>query len=80
MEKNAPEKRIASGNVVATIWKNHASAEGKEFDFRTISLQRRYTDKEGKWQNSNTLRLNDLPKATLVLEEAYKYLVLNKSS
>lgn len=75
-EKNIPEKRFSTGGIVATVWKNAQTTNGKEYEYNTISLQRRYADKEGKWQSSNSMRLNDLPKATLVLEEAYKYLVL----
>ncbi|MBW3019534.1 hypothetical protein KY329_05115 [Candidatus Woesearchaeota archaeon] len=76
-EKNMPEKRFSTGGIVATVWKNNQTANGKEYEYKTVSLQRRYADKEGKWQTSSSMRLNDLPKAALVLEEAYKYLVLN---
>jgi hypothetical protein len=77
-EKNQPEKKFSTGAISATVWKNvRAGKDGKVFETRTVNLQRRYTDKTGQWQSTNTLRLNDLPKAALVLEEAYKYLVLN---
>ena len=78
MEHNQPEKKFSTGAISATVWKNTAiGKDGKAFESHTISLQRRYTDKTGQWQSTNSLRLNDLPKAALVLEEAYKYLVLN---
>lgn len=76
-EKNMPEKRFSTGGIVATIWKNTQNSNGKEYEYKTVSLQRRYADKQGQWQSSSSMRLNDLPKAALVLEEAYKYLVLN---
>ena len=77
MEKNLPEKKFSSGSMIATVWNNQKSKDGQTFEYKTVSLQRRYTDKEGKWQTASTLRLNDLPKAALVLEEAYRYLALN---
>ncbi len=78
MEKTQPEKKFSTGAISATIWKNiHMNKDGKPFEARTVSLQRRYTDKEGSWQSTNTLGVNDLPKAALVIEEAYKYLLLN---
>lgn len=77
MEKNMPEKKFSSGSIVATVWNNNSEKNGKSFEYKTVSLQRRYTDKEGKWQTSTTLRLGDLPKASMVLDEAYRYLALN---
>jgi hypothetical protein len=76
-EKNQPEKKFSTGAISATVWKNTAvGKDGKTFESHTISLQRRYKDKTGQWQTTNSLRLNDLPKIELVVKEAYRYLVL----
>ena len=75
--KNLPEKRISAGAIQATVWKNEKSIKGTETEFQTISLQRSYKDKDGKWQQTNSLRVNDLPKAALVLQKAYEYIVLS---
>lgn len=79
MEKNQPEKKIKAGPIRATIWLNKGQNKEREgeFEFRTISLERVYKDKEGSWQNTTYLRINDLPKAAIVLQKAYEYLVLN---
>jgi len=75
--KNTPEKKFSTGGISATVWKNSMRAkDGSEFETRTVTLQRRYTNKKGQWQTSSSLRINDLPKAALVIEEAYKYIVL----
>jgi len=75
--KNMPEKKFSTGAISATIWKNEKKTEdGKEFDFQTITLQRAYQDKDGQWKHTASLRVNDLPKATLVLQKAYEYIVL----
>lgn len=74
-QKNTPEKTFASGSIVATIWSNNKMNDGKAFEYKTVSLQRRYTDGSGNWKGTSSLRLNDLPKAELLLKEAYKYLV-----
>ncbi len=82
MEKNtganAPEKKFSTGAISATIWKNTGVSKqnNEPVEFKTISLQRRYQDKDGAWKSTNGLRINDLPKASLVLEKAYEYLVL----
>src|SRR3989338_103465 len=78
---NYPEKNFRAGAISATIWRNVGQKEnGEETEYKTISIERRYTDKEGKWQSTNSLRVNDLPKAKVALEEAYKYLVLNEQN
>lgn len=77
-EGNAPEKRFSTGAINATVWKNKGTSkkDGQEVEYRTISIERRYKDKNDQWQSTTSLRVNDLPKAALVLQEAYKYIVL----
>lgn len=75
-----PEKRFSTGAINATVWKNNGTSKktGEEVEFRTVSLQRRYMDKDGTWKSTNSLRINDLPKASLVLQKAYEHLVLRE--
>ena len=77
-EKHLPAKKFSTGAISATVWKNsRVGKDGKKFETCTVNLQRRYANKNGEWQSTNSLRVSDLPKAALVLEEAFKYLVLN---
>lgn len=73
---NQPEKKFKAGALVATIWNNKIQKDGKEETYRTISFERNYKDKEGNWKTTNSLRVNDLPKAVMILNKAYEYLVL----
>ena len=59
--KSMPEKKFSTGAISATIWKNNGKSKktGEPVEFRTIQIDRRYTDKEGNWQSTNSLRLND---------------------
>jgi len=75
-KKVLPAKKFKAGAVSATIWNNEAFVDGKIAVYSTISLQRTYKDKSGKWQHAQSLRLADIPKAVLVLNEAYKELAL----
>ena len=80
MEKNIPEKKFSTGVVTATVWQNQGkSRTGETIGYRTVSFQRRYKDRNGVWQSANSLRVNDLPKASLVLQKAYEYLVLRET-
>ena len=73
-EANQPEAKFTAGAVSATIW-NNPLPENKG-TFNTISLTRTYKDKAGNWQHTPTLRLNDLPKASVVLNKAYEHLLM----
>ena len=78
--KNVPEKKFSTGVITATVWQNQGKGRnGEAVAYRTASLQRRYKDKNGVWQTANSLRVNDLPKASLVLQKAYEYLVLRET-
>jgi hypothetical protein len=72
-----PLKSFKSGALQVAIWENeNLGADGQPQLFRTVSFDRRYKDKNGEWKSSNNLRVNDLPKAALMLQKAYEYLIL----
>ncbi len=74
-----PEKKFRAGGITATIWKNKGKTkEGNETEFKTVSFERSYMDKEGEWQTTSTLRVGDLPRAEVVLKKAYEHLVLKE--
>lgn len=72
-----PEKKIRAGAISATIWKNSQVKDGKTFEYKSVSFERSYKDKTGQWKTTNSLKIQDLPKAKAVLDEAYKYLIFN---
>lgn len=76
--KDVPEKKFKAGAVTATIWKNQGKNTDGDFEYKTISLERNYRNSDGDWKNTNTLRINDLPKAKLALQKAYEYLTLQE--
>lgn len=78
--ENTPEMKFKAGAVSATIWKNSQTTGEKQFDFYTISLGRNYKDKTGTWKTASSMRLNDLPKAKLVLDKAYEFLTLREEN
>lgn len=81
MEKTfgVPEKRFSTGVVNATIWKNNTvDNHGNSVTYRTVSFERRYSDPQGNWKSTSSLRIRDLPRASLVLEKAFEYLSLRE--
>jgi hypothetical protein len=79
MEKNTPEKSFRASPISATIWTNELETkDGESRMFRTITLERTYKDKDGNWKKTHSLRVNDLPKATLVLNKCYEYISIKE--
>ncbi|MBU1974993.1 MAG: hypothetical protein KKG59_01165 [Nanoarchaeota archaeon] len=77
-EKNLPEKKFRAGPIAATIWENEATnKEGKKVAYKSVSFERSYKDANDEWKTTHSLRMNDLPKARLVLEKAFEYLALS---
>ncbi len=75
---NQPEARFTAGAISATVWQN--SSPGKDgMSYSTVSLQRSYKDRDGSWKHTSSMRLNDLPKARLVLSKAYEFLVMKNA-
>ncbi len=76
---NLPEMKFRAGAISATVWRNTIKKkDGTDAEVRTVSFDRRYKDKEtDEWKSSKSLRASDLPKAVVVLNKAYEYVVLN---
>jgi hypothetical protein len=77
--KNTPDAKFRAGPIVATIWSNeNVSKDGQKVNFKTVTCQRSYKDKNDEWQTTNNLRTNDIPRAILVLTKAYEALNLSE--
>ena len=72
-----PEKRFSTRGIVLTVWNNKGTTrEGQETSYKTVKCERRYKDKNDNWQSTGSLRVHDVPKAALLLQKAYEYLVV----
>ena len=75
-----PEITFRHGLCSASIFENEYKRGEESFTVRTVSFQRSYLDKEGNWQTTNSLKVNDIPKAVLVLNKAYEFLTSNSQA
>ncbi len=73
---NPPIKEFRAGAIKATVWKN-TTKEGNG-TYNTISVERLYKDAEDKWQTTHTIRVNDIPRAALVLNKVYEWLTMEQ--
>ena len=76
MANEKPVKKFQAGGIIAALWKNKMKLRsGEEIETLSVTLDRRYRDDSGEWKSSSSLRLNDIPKAGLVLQQAYQHMV-----
>lgn len=71
--ESVPEKKFFARPISVTIWREDEDNAVK----REISLSRRFKDKNGCWVATGVLRINDIPKAVMLLQDAYRYIALN---
>jgi len=75
-----PEKVFKMGAVRASIFRNTIERSGQTVAIAKVIIEVRYKDKAGEWKGTNSLSLNELPKAVTALQKAYEYLLENKDS
>ena len=72
-----PEITFRHGLCSASIYENEFTRGDSKMVVRSVTFQRSYLDKDGNWQRTNSLKVNDIPKAVLVLNKAYEFLTSN---
>ncbi len=73
-----PETVFKVGAVRAAVFRNTIEKAGKSIPLPKVVIEVRYKDKTGQWNGTNSLSINDLPKAILALQKAFEYLMENK--
>ena len=73
-EKKPPIKVFRCGPVKAAVWLKTLTRDGQKIQVHSVSLQKSYRDKDsGEWKNTDRLYLDDLPRAAMVLTEAWRH-------
>jgi hypothetical protein len=75
-----PETVFKVGAVRASVFQNTIEKNGQSIQLPKVVIEVRYKDKSGQWQGTNSLSINDLPKAILALQKAFEYLMERKTS
>ena len=75
-----PETVFKVGAVRASVFRNIIQKNGQSIPLPKVVIEVRYKDKTGQWNGTNSLSVNDLPKAILALQKAFEYLLEHKTS
>ena len=75
-----PENVFKIGAVRVSVFRNIIVKAGQSIPLPKVVIEVRYKDKNGRWQGTNSLSINDLPKAILALQKAFEYLMEHKEA
>jgi hypothetical protein len=70
-----PETVFKIGAVRASVFQNVIEKNGQSIKLPKVVIEVRYKDKTGKWNGTNSLSTNEIPKAILALQKAFEYLM-----
>ena len=76
---NKPKHVFKVGPVRASVFHNQIVHNGKQVTLPKVVIEVRYKDKNGEWKGTNSLSVNDLPKAILALQQAYEFITTRRS-
>ena len=78
MENNQPEIRFRAGECSASIFAHDIQKDGKSFNVKRAVFQKRYKNADGEWRTTQGLNMNDIPRAIVVLQNAYEYMLAQR--
>ena len=58
--------------ISAAIWENNVSVNGRTVPIQKATVQRRYKNKAGEWQNTNSFGRNELPLAIFCMQKVFE--------
>ena len=74
-----PVTTFKAGQVNCALWKTEITVNGRAVSKMNATLERRYKDKNDKWQSNNSFGRNDIPLAIYCLEKAFDAIVEESS-
>ncbi len=72
-----PDKKFKAGGVTATVWKGVSPKGATYFN---VQLGRSYKDKDNNWKTTSSFRESDVPKAVVLLQKAYEYVISQQTN
>ena len=73
--QQTPIAKFQAGQVSAALWENQVEIKGKTVTLLKATVQRRYKDRDGKWQSSGSFGRNEIPMAIYCLQKAFEKII-----
>jgi hypothetical protein len=70
-----PLAKFKAGQVSSALWENEVQMPRGTVKILKATIQRRYKDKSGTWQSSNSFSRNEIPLAIHCLQKAFEKII-----
>ena len=78
---NQPLKKFRAGQVSCALWENEVTTkDGRAVTMLKATVERRYKDKNGEWQSSQSFSRNEIPLVKWCLDKAFDAMIEERSS
>ena len=58
--------------INASIWQNDVEQDGERYTTYSVTIEKRYRDKEKQWQTAKSFNANELLEVAYVANQAYE--------
>ena len=72
MTGQKPLYAYKTSGISAAIWENNVTIKGKTVSIQKATVQRRYKNKSGEWQSTQSFGRSDLPVVIHCLQKIYE--------
>jgi hypothetical protein len=73
-----PIREFRIGTVSCAVWRDEVEQDGRTQVRHSFKLKKRYRDRDGNWQDSQTYFPDDVFKAIIVFQQAYEFAMLHE--
>jgi len=70
-----PVAKFKAGEVSSAVWENQVQVKGATVKILKATVQRRYKDRSGEWQSSQSFGRNEIPLAIHCLQKAFERII-----
>ena len=70
-----PVAKFRAGQMASAVWANEMEVKGRTVTILKATVQRRYKDREGNWQSSQSFARNEIPLAIHCLQQAFEKII-----
>lgn len=78
-QNNKPIKDFRSGPIQASVWRTETQRDGQTVVRFSVRVQKHYRKDDGSYENTDYFFPEDLPKLSLVANEAFRFISLKES-
>ena len=70
-----PLMRFKAGAIECAVWENSTTQDGRPAPLLKATIERRYRDRNGRWQSTTSFTRNEIALARHLLQQAFAWII-----